>query len=111
MFARFLQLSRPRFWLYTLGPFTLPIFAQFPGIALEWPALLIGFLYFSLPANLFIYGINDIFDQETDARNAKKEGYELRLLSHDVKPLAWTIALINIPFLFVLSALRRKEIQ
>jgi 4-hydroxybenzoate polyprenyltransferase len=29
-------------------------------------------IYFTYPANLLVYGVNDIFDYETDKLNAKK---------------------------------------
>jgi 4-hydroxybenzoate polyprenyltransferase len=34
--------------------------------------------YFLLPANVFLYGVNDVFDAEIDRRNPKKEGREVR---------------------------------
>lgn len=34
------------------------------------------FVYFSFPANILIYGVNDIYDKATDILNAKKSGYE-----------------------------------
>jgi 4-hydroxybenzoate polyprenyltransferase len=33
-------------------------------------------LFFTFPLNLFIYGINDIADNDTDKYNTKKLGYE-----------------------------------
>lgn len=36
------------------------------------------FLYFLLPANLFLYGVNDYFDAEIDEENPKKENKEVR---------------------------------
>jgi len=38
-------------------------------------------LYFLLPANLFLYGVNDLYDRDTDPRNPKK-GAEEHLLSN-----------------------------
>lgn len=108
--SRLLRLSRPRFWLYTLGPFILPILAQFPGIASEWPMLLLGLLYFSFPANLLIYGINDLFDRETDALNPKKGSYEATLHPSDVRPLLFTIILTNLPFIVLLFVLSPRVI-
>lgn len=94
-----LKVSRPRFWLYVLGPYLIGLAA---GVAssedlLRLDALIFG-LYFTLPANLLIYGINDIFDFETDRRNPKKDEYEMlvRPASHR-KLLFWVIAL-NLPF-------------
>lgn len=108
--TQILRLSRPRFWMYTAGTFLLPVFAQLPGIAREWPILLLGFLYFTFPANVLIYGINDIFDRETDALNPKKEGYETRLQKEHVAPLIRTMLLTNIPFLAALALLAPSTI-
>jgi 4-hydroxybenzoate polyprenyltransferase len=42
----------------------------FPAVAL--------FAYFLLPANVFLYGVNDLFDADVDDENPKKEGREVR---------------------------------
>jgi 4-hydroxybenzoate polyprenyltransferase len=48
--------------------------------------------YFLFPANVFLYGVNDIFDQETDALNAKKGLQETRIRSEtDKKVLVWMV--------------------
>lgn len=104
------SLSRPRFWLYTVGAFCLPIFSNITGSQKEWPLLLLGFLYFTFPANIFIYGINDIFDQETDALNPKKDSYESRLKKENVKLLILIILLTNIPFVVALLLLAPRTI-
>lgn len=63
----------------------------------HWPILLFA-LYFTLPANLLVYGVNDIFDYETDCANAKKTGYE-SLVPPDERAALWrAIALYNLPF-------------
>ena len=95
-----LAVSRPRFWIYTFGPFLVGTAAGMASPA-ELPMLstvLLG-LYFLLPANLLIYGVNDIFDYETDKLNQKKAGYET-LVADDRRweLTAWILAL-NIPFL------------
>jgi 4-hydroxybenzoate polyprenyltransferase len=85
-----LSLSRPRFWMYLIGPYAvgLLIGARSPGDLWSWRALGFGLL-FLFPANLFVYGVNDAHDFETDARNAKKQGYEARLQrSHQGRLLA-----------------------
>jgi len=70
------KLSRPRFWMYTAGPFFLG--AIFSGINnLDWVSFLIGFFYFIIFGNLLIYSINDIFDYETDIKNPKKSKKEV----------------------------------
>ncbi len=56
-------------------------------------------LYFSLPANLLIYGINDIFDYETDKVNPKKQTYETLLRPDQQKSLLKLILFLNLPLL------------
>ena len=74
---RIISLSRPRFWLYELGTFAIGVLiaSTVRGDFLDPLVLLYGF-YFLFPANLLIYGINDIYDYETDMLNPKKTGYE-----------------------------------
>ncbi|WP_373188974.1 prenyltransferase [Halolamina sp.] len=69
-----LTLSRPRFWLYTAGPVLVGV-AYAAGTVGELLALLpaLLFAYFLLPANVYIYGINDRFDRDIDAENPKKD--------------------------------------
>ncbi|PSQ62253.1 MAG: lycopene elongase [Halobacteriales archaeon SW_8_66_22] len=66
-------LSRPRFWLYLAGPVIVGVVygAAGPGDVVQLITVAL-FAYFLLPANLFLYGINDIFDADIDALNPKK---------------------------------------
>ncbi len=75
-----LTITRPRFWMYTAGPFLLGYMAGLPiPRDLRTPSFWLPFLYFLLPANLYLYGINDLFDADTDTLNAKKDAQEHRL--------------------------------
>jgi 4-hydroxybenzoate polyprenyltransferase len=68
-----------------------------PGL-LRWDLLIFG-LYFTFPANLLIYGVNDIYDYETDVLNDKKAGYET-LVTPVQRPRLWlAIAVVNLPFI------------
>lgn len=103
----FLRISRPRFWVYLLGPFLLGAAAAFHANTgtFSAEALFLG-LYFTLPANLFIYGVNDIFDYDTDVVNEKKKGYEPLVLRAQHRALWYAIAFSNIifvPLLFLLN--------
>ncbi len=72
-------LSRPRFWLYQGGPVVVAVTyaADGPG-ELFSPLAVALFLYFTVPANVFLYGVNDIFDRDIDQVNPKKdEGREV----------------------------------
>jgi len=109
----FLKISRPRFWIYLLGPFLTGLAAN--GFLQSIPSLITSIspgtlivsvaplgifaLYFTLPANLLIYGVNDIFDYQTDILNKKKEGYETTLRPANRQQLWTIIAITNLPFL------------
>lgn len=108
--ARLVKTSRPRFWMYVLGPYVVGLAAlKSPAVFLS-PLALAFLLYFLFPANLLIYGINDIFDYETDVRNAKKRGYESLVPPDDRKPLGIAITLSNLPF-FVLALFLPRPAQ
>ena len=91
-----IRVSRPRFWMYLLGPYMVALAATSLRPPLEvW---LLG-LYLTLPANLLIYGVNDLFDVETDRLNPKKQGYETLLASGQRRGLVVAILVLNLPFL------------
>jgi 4-hydroxybenzoate polyprenyltransferase len=74
-----LTLSRPRFWLYLAGPVIVGVTAAARSPPELFAPLAVGFFaYFLVPANLFLYGVNDVFDADVDAENPKKEGREAR---------------------------------
>jgi 4-hydroxybenzoate polyprenyltransferase len=57
-------------------------------------------LWLTLPFNLLIYGVNDVFDQETDAKNQRKGTLEgARIRPEEVRPIALGVLLTNLPFL------------
>jgi 4-hydroxybenzoate polyprenyltransferase len=74
-----LWLSRPRFWLYLAGPVIVGVAYGADGRAgLFAPVAVALFAYFLVPANVFLYGVNDVFDADIDAENPKKDGRETR---------------------------------
>lgn len=77
--AYLFKLSRPRFWFYLAGPVLVGLVyaAQSPENLLS-PLSFVLFLYFLVPANLFLYGVNDYFDADIDEENPKKEEKEVR---------------------------------
>jgi 4-hydroxybenzoate polyprenyltransferase len=101
-----LKVSRPRFWFYVFGPYIVGLAAgaDRPGSLIQWQAVLFS-LYFLFPANLLIYGINDIFDHDTDAVNKKKSGYELLVGRERHRLLFMWICLLNLPFVATSYAL------
>lgn len=82
------RISRPRFWTYLAGPFVIGYTA---GVSKQIDLLSMPFflqlLYFLIPANVLLYGINDLFDMDTDAKNKKKEIQENRLKKDEKKIL------------------------
>lgn len=75
-----IKISRPRFWLYLGGTYLVgySIGVTEPD-QFHRPEFLLHLLYFLIPANIFLYGINDLSDRDTDAHNAKKGDKEHRL--------------------------------
>lgn len=103
MFKKIISLSRPRFWLYTLGPYLIGISAVNDIHSLKNVLLWYGFFYFLIPANIFIYAINDYSDQNIDQTNPKKHLQENYMKSVDAifyKNVTMTSAILCIPLLF-----------
>lgn len=74
------ELSRPRFWFYLAGPVVVGLVYAAPTLEdlLLTPMNYALFLYFLIPANLFIYGVNDYFDSDIDEVNPKKQTKEVK---------------------------------
>jgi 4-hydroxybenzoate polyprenyltransferase len=69
------------------------------GDLFAWEALPV-LLWLTLPFNLLIYGVNDVFDQETDAKNPRKGSLEgARIDPSEVRPVMLGVILTNAPFL------------
>ncbi|TBN58096.1 prenyltransferase [Glaciihabitans arcticus] len=89
--------SRPLSWINTAFPFAAAYFLATREIDLT---LVLGTLYFLVPYNLAMYGINDVFDYESDLRNPRKGGVEGALLAPSMhRPTLISAAVTNIPFL------------
>jgi 4-hydroxybenzoate polyprenyltransferase len=95
--ARLIHVSRPVLWVNTIGPTVIGVWLI--GDLWRWEALAL-LLWATLPFNLLIYGVNDIFDQETDAQNVRKGGLEgARILASETRTIAIAIVATNVPFL------------
>jgi 4-hydroxybenzoate polyprenyltransferase len=82
---RLLKRSRPRFWLYLAGPVLVGTAYGAGSVSELLSPVSIGlFVYFLFPANLFLYGINDVFDADVDEENPKKEDREVRYTGDDL---------------------------
>jgi len=100
-YKRLLNISRPRFWVYVLGTFLVGLSASGNLLSLSLNEYLLAgvlFLFFTYPANILIYGVNDIFDYETDKHNPKKIEYEELVTPTDQKKLTKHILFWVIPF-------------
>jgi 4-hydroxybenzoate polyprenyltransferase len=74
-----LVLSRPRFWLYLAGPVLVGVAYGAASVAELFSLSAVGlFAYFLVPANVFLYGVNDAFDRDVDEANPKKDDREAR---------------------------------
>ena len=92
--------SRPLSWINTAFPFAAAYFMTVREIDLVF---VVGTIYFLIPYNLAMYGINDVFDYESDLRNPRKGGVEGALLDRSMhKPTLWAALLTNVPFLVFL---------
>ena len=97
MILRLLYISRPLLWINTVGPATIGMWLA--GNLFAWGALPI-LLWLTLPFNLLIYGVNDVFDQETDAKNPRKGTLEgARIDRSEVRPLVLGVIFTNAPFM------------
>jgi 4-hydroxybenzoate polyprenyltransferase len=93
--------SRPVSWVNTAFPFFAACLFVAEQIDLT---LVLGTLFFLIPYNFLMYGINDVFDYESDLRNPRKGGIEGALL--DPKYHAITIwASVGISSVFVVYLL------
>ncbi|WP_339102852.1 prenyltransferase [Haloterrigena salinisoli] len=91
-FRYLLTLSRPRFWLYLAGPVLVGVAYAADSVGeLLTPSAVVLFAYFLLPANVFLYGINDIYDREIDAANPKKSEQEARYRGQRIVPVVVTV--------------------
>jgi 4-hydroxybenzoate polyprenyltransferase len=99
--ARSLLLSsRPLSWVNTAFPFAAAYFMTTRQID---AVFIVGTIYFLIPYNLAMYGINDVFDYESDLRNPRKGGVEGAVLDPTVHRITlWAVVILNVPFLVFL---------
>ncbi|MDY0984501.1 prenyltransferase [Microbacterium sp. CFBP9023] len=94
--------SRPISWINTAFPFAAAYLLSTREIDLT---LIIGTLYFLVPYNLAMYGINDVFDYASDLANPRKGGIEGALLAPRIhRATLWVAVVTNVPFLVYLVA-------
>lgn len=100
--SKLLLTSRPVSWLNTAYPFAAGYLVSGGGFDVTfW----VGTLYFLIPYNLLMYGVNDIFDYESDIRNPRKGGIEGAKGQKALHPAIWRgVLLTNLPCLAWLLA-------
>jgi 4-hydroxybenzoate polyprenyltransferase len=94
--------SRPLSWVNTAFPFAAAYIVASGRVD---ATLIVGTLFFLVPYNLAMYGINDVFDYESDLRNPRKGGIEGALLPprwH--RATLWASGLLALPFVVYLVA-------
>lgn len=101
MIRAILATSRPISWVNTAYPFAAAYLLA--GGGADWK-FIVGTLFFLFPYNLVMYGVNDVFDYESDLRNPRKGGVEGAVLSRQTHRLILRSCLIlSVPFLAVLA--------
>jgi len=89
--------SRPLSWVNTAFPFAAAYYLPAGVIDLTF---VLGTIFFLVPYNLAMYGINDVFDYESDLRNPRKGGVEGALLNPRMhRPTLIAAAVTTLPFL------------
>ncbi len=93
--------SRPFSWINTAY-----VFVAAAVIGAGWGReALVGGIYFLLPYNLLLYGINDVFDYESDQLNPRKNSIEGAIIRPSrFRALYLAVAITNLPFLLYLFA-------
>lgn len=92
--------SRPVSWVNTAFPFAVAYL--FSTGSVDW-LLIVGTVFFLVPYNLAMYGINDVFDYASDLSNPRKGGIEGALLPPQLHRATVLSALLSsTPFVVVL---------
>lgn len=95
--------SRPFSWINTAFPFAITYLLT----AQQVDAIFIfGTLFFLFPYNLLMYGINDIYDYESDIQNPRKGGLEGAVVAKQFhrRLLRWIIFIL-LPSVLIMSLL------
>lgn len=97
---RLLFVSRPVSWPNTAFPFAAT-YLYFSG-QIDF-LFVVGTLFFLIPYNIIMYGINDVFDYASDIKNPRKNSIEGALESRNFHPTIIAGAVISaLPFLILM---------
>lgn len=102
--VRYLLLSsRPLSWINTAFPFAAAYVLTTGTIDLR---LVLGTVFFLIPYNLAMYGINDVFDFESDVANPRKGGAHGAVLPRERhRSVLIASAVSTVPFIVALVVL------
>lgn len=93
--------SRPVSWINTAFPFGAAYLLTGGGVDAVFA---LGCLFFLIPYNLAMYGINDVFDYASDIRNPRKGGIEGQVTDpRHHRTILIAAAASCLPFLIVLA--------
>lgn len=93
---KILLISRPVSWPNTAYPFAAGYLVSGGHID---ALFVVATLYFLIPYNILMYGVNDVFDYESDIRNPRKGGIEGAREQKAFHPtIIKAVFLTNIPF-------------
>lgn len=102
MIAAALYSSRPLSWINTAYPFVAAYLLVGGEINI---VLIVGAVFFLVPYNLALYGINDVFDHASDVLNPRKGGVEGALVPPEIHRQIIMLAVgACLPFLVLLVA-------
>lgn len=88
--------SRPVSWVNTAFPFAAGYLMMGGSVDVRF---IVATLFFLVPYNLVMYGINDVFDYESDIRNPRKGGVEGAITPKRFHPLIIRASLlVSLPF-------------
>ncbi len=99
--------SRPLSWINTAYPFAAAYLLAGGGLDVT---LVVGTVFFLVPYNLLMYGLNDVWDHESDLANPRKGGVEGVVLDtrwHRTTVVAAVAT--SAPFVVALAALAIAE--
>jgi 4-hydroxybenzoate polyprenyltransferase len=100
---KLLLISRPISWVNTAYPFAAAYLVTGGSIT---PLFVTATLYFLIPYNLLMYGINDVFDYESDILNPRKGGIEGMREQKEFHPTIIAASIVTtLPFIVILIAL------
>ncbi len=103
LIRQLLLVSRPISWPNTAFPFAAGYLVMQQSIDVRF---VIGTLFFLIPYNLVMYGVNDVYDYESDIRNPRKGGIEGALSAKKLhRPILIAAAVSSLPFLIALLAM------